>query len=253
MAPGSLERAAGSSDDRVALIPDRAPALNSGSLARCWKASIERPVLVGKESSLYPGGWWTHVGVGGLMSQRPSSLSRPSWRLSEGKAWEKGGGGCRVQAKQVPGQSAISDMLPDRLAGICLHCSRMWLGFVLLESLALGAQGQWSADLKESEFALVQTEGLRSASSECRSFLSWDWTFGTLVFSRWSRAAQTVSMGSGRETLVLLLMILDELPDLSEPPRTLLKSGASEKSWQTCRAGCLSFRKCAFPPFLTKF
>ena len=147
MAPGSLERAAGSSDDRVALIPDRAPALNSGSLARCRKASIERPVLVGKETSLYPGGWWTHVGVGGLMSQRPSSLSRPSWRLSEGKAWEKGRG-LRAGGAAARAVESLVAMTLNGLAGIRSSCLPTESDLIFWERLVLTQDGL-SADLKE--------------------------------------------------------------------------------------------------------
>lgn len=83
------------------------------------KPVLERPVLVGKENLFYSG------------SRPPAEMagSRPKGRLpraGHAGGFQRGRPGrrerVRVQDKQVPRRSAVSDTPPDGLTGVCHSC-----------------------------------------------------------------------------------------------------------------------------------
>ena len=123
------------------------------------KSTLGRQMMVRKERMLYSGSWQPGES-GGLMSQRQSSLSRQSQGVLEGKACDKEG--CCVQ-KQVPRQLVICQHDPKQT----WHLWQLLLnvGLLFWESLFI-PQGQWSANLKESELVLLKIKGLKSTSKE---------------------------------------------------------------------------------------
>lgn len=94
------------------MLPDRELVLNSGSPAHCLK--ISRRTSDGGKGNVTlfrkPAAWED----GGLMSQRPSFLSRQSQKVSKG-LWGLGVG---LQEEVVPRGMAYVDTTPSRPAGI---------------------------------------------------------------------------------------------------------------------------------------